>query len=297
MTTASRPDAHDRAAYAPPAEGARCLDCGTALVGHFCHACGARRADERPLTVARFAHELAHEVTSVDSATVSTMRALFLAPGRMTADYLAGHARRYLSPLRVYVLLFGLMMAFSNATGISERIRQQALSQLTARQQTKLDRFASQGRDALGRVRAPRRDVAGEIMTKIFKYSFSPWLRLLDPLAIAGLLAVLYRGRRRSYAEHFVFALHVLAFNAALTVVTMSLHAAVDWKRPLDAAVTPLHWLVIGTYFFVASRVVHSEPRGRTAVKSLAFVAGAQLAMMMVPMLVATVAVVQALLL
>jgi hypothetical protein len=293
MSVALHPAA---SAYAPPAEAARCLDCDTSLVGHFCHECGARRAEERPLTVARFGREAVHEVSSVDSVTVRTLRSLLARPGEMTVHYVAGRARQYLSPLRLYVLLFGLMMAFSNATGISGRVEAHARAQLSATQRSELDRLARKAhRGPRVPAGAPARDIPAEITGKIFHYSFNPWLRLLDPLVIGGVLMVLFRGRRRSYAEHAVFALHLLAFNAALTVVTMSLHDAVDWRKPLDSLVTALHWAALGAYFFAAARVVHGETRARTGLKTLGFVAGAQAAMVIVPGIVAIVATVQAL--
>ena len=289
-----RPVVSEPPPYAPPAAAAAtCANCGVALLGHYCHACGAPRADERPLTVGRFAGELVNEVTSVDSVTVSTLRALVGAPGRLTAEYVAGRTRRYLSPLRLFLMawaLFLLSTSLYTRNGPVDAMRLE--QQFQAKEQSDTALSGLMARSA--RRHATSRDEQNARLIATFgRYAMNPWVRLVDPLTVGLLLALLYRGRRRSYAEHVVFALHLLAFNALLSVVTAYLHWLAGGMGPLNRMVSVLHWATLGVYFFIAARTLHAEARGRTLAKTVGFVAGAQVAMVLVPVAAMVVAIVQ----
>jgi hypothetical protein len=80
-----------------------CENCGAALQGEFCHACG--QSAHNPL------HSLRHAVEDVfesfwhlDGRVFRTLRDLFV-PGRVAINYLAGQRVRYVPPLRLFVIL------------------------------------------------------------------------------------------------------------------------------------------------------------------------------------------------
>lgn len=285
-------------APAPALAAPACANCGMPLTGHFCHECGEPRRDERPLTAARFARQLAHEVTDHDSRTWLTFRTLLTRPGRLTAEYVAGHTRRYLSPLRVFLLAWGAYVFLSSAMGapgyLERRLEREFAERRRGAQGAEFTRMMSK---ASRRQRTTPDTMARDIAARWNEYQSSPWIRLLDPLAVAGLLALLYRGRRRNYAEHAVFALHFLAVSALAGVVTMGMHIAFEARPVLDRGATLVQWLVTGAYFFVAARAVYAESRARTAVKTPVFVMGAQAAMTVAPMLAALAATLQVMLL
>jgi uncharacterized protein DUF3667 len=105
----------------PTTAASRCANCGASIpAGHYCSTCGAPRLDERPFTVRRFAHDIWSEVTSLDSHSVRTFRALLTSPGKLTKDFLDGRTRWYLPPLRVYLLTFGFMI-FARSFTTSDR--------------------------------------------------------------------------------------------------------------------------------------------------------------------------------
>jgi hypothetical protein len=112
----------------------------------------------------------------------------------------------------------------------------------------------------------------------------NPWLHLVDPLTVAVVLAVLYRARRRNYAEHVLFALHLLAANCVLSIVTTALHMELSSSMSSTDAISVAHWLAFATYAYFALRAVHGETPLRTGLKSIVLTAGAQAAMMVVPM-------------
>jgi len=90
----------DPHAHAAPA---RCDNCGTALQGPWCHVCGQH--GHNPLrSVAHAVEEVFESFWHVDGRIVRTLRDLCV-PGRLAANYLAGHRVRYLPPLRLFLIL------------------------------------------------------------------------------------------------------------------------------------------------------------------------------------------------
>lgn len=90
----------DPYAHAAPA---RCENCGTALQGPWCHVCGQH--GHNPLrSVAHAVEEVFESFWHVDGRIVRTLRDLCV-PGRLAANFLAGHRVRYLPPLRLFLIL------------------------------------------------------------------------------------------------------------------------------------------------------------------------------------------------
>jgi hypothetical protein len=262
----------------------RCANCGAPLTGHFCAMCGAPRLDERPLTVRRFLVDLWNEVTTLDSTTARTIFTLFRYPGKLTREYVDGHTRRYIAPLRLYLILFALMIFARVLTHADVTITQQVRAQITAQQ----------AKGPLADIRSKRAHTHREVpdltepMVRAMEVGFSnPWLHLIDPLFVALVLALLFRKLHRNYAEYVVFALHLLAFNWALSIVTTAMHSAWSATQGSIDAVTYLHWLVFGVYSYLAVQCVYPESRFWAGLKALGILVGSQVAMTVVPMLCA----------
>jgi hypothetical protein len=259
-----------------------CANCGAPLAGPFCAQCGAAPLDTRPLTVRRFAGDLWNEVTNVDSVTLRTVKVLFRWPGRLTREYLAGRTRSYLPPLRLYLLAFALMIFARTVTGADRRIASDLHARLVEQDRVNPNLASIRARRARTNREMP--DLVTPLSEAMPVAFSNPWLHLVDPLTVAVVLAVLYRARRRNYAEHVLFALHLLAVNCVLSIVTTTLHLELSSSMSATDAISVLHWLAFGTYAYFALRVVHGESRLRTGLKSIVLTAGAQAAMMVVPM-------------
>lgn len=97
---------HPSTIPAPPSGTATaataCENCGTALQGRFCHACG--QPAEPPTTSARaFVRQAAADITNLDSRILRTLGLLLGRPGRLTREYLEGRRIRYSKPLQLYL--------------------------------------------------------------------------------------------------------------------------------------------------------------------------------------------------
>ncbi len=100
-----------------------CLNCGTALVGSHCHACGQRAHVHR--TLGAFAHDLLHGVLHFEGKTWRTLPLLIWRPGRLTREYIDGRRASYVSPIALFLFVVFLSFAAFNALGSGGTIREQ----------------------------------------------------------------------------------------------------------------------------------------------------------------------------
>lgn len=81
-----------------------CLNCGTPMLGEFCHHCGQPRKGmirHLPGLIADFFDS----VFNLDTRTVRTISPLLAKPGFLSTEYFAGRRTRYVTPLRLYLFL------------------------------------------------------------------------------------------------------------------------------------------------------------------------------------------------
>jgi hypothetical protein len=92
-----------------------CLNCGTALVGDFCHACG--QTAHVHTTLSSIGHDLLHGVFHFDGKIWNTVPMLFTRPGQLTRRYIAGERARFVSPLALFLFSVFLMVATLETIG------------------------------------------------------------------------------------------------------------------------------------------------------------------------------------
>lgn len=95
-----------------------CLNCGTALQGDFCHACGQRAHVHRSLSA--FFHDLLHGVLHFEGKIWNTLPMLAWKPGELTREYVDGKRARYVSPIALFLFCVFLMFAIVSAAGLAE---------------------------------------------------------------------------------------------------------------------------------------------------------------------------------
>ena len=69
--------------------GSPCANCGTALVGPWCHACG-QKGEEFHRSIWRLVAEAFEGLTNFDSRFWNTLPRLIVRPGKLTREYLDG---------------------------------------------------------------------------------------------------------------------------------------------------------------------------------------------------------------
>lgn len=86
-----------------------CLNCGTALIGTHCHACG--QAAHVHKTIGAFFHDLLHGVFHFEGKIWRTLPMLAWKPGQLTREYIDGRRASYVSPIALF--LFSVFLLFA----------------------------------------------------------------------------------------------------------------------------------------------------------------------------------------
>ena len=196
-------------------ESASCPSCGTRFRGLYCHVCGEKRLSEQDRTVGHFLHEAMGTFANLDGTFWRTFRTLILRPGVLTAAYLRGARRPYLGPLKVFLLcnlVYFFVQPWTNYSGYNTTLEAQRGRQLYSHAM-RLDEAvrARLGADTLSAEVYAARYAAYELRFNAKSSTYARTLiLLLVPILALWLKALL---PRRLYADHLVFATHLLAWQ------------------------------------------------------------------------------------
>ena len=216
------------------AEHARtCANCGTSLLGPFCHACGQKGHLHGRLR--HLVEELAEGVAHFDGRFWRTLPLLAFNPGRLSREWRAGRRVRYVAPLHVF--LFAVFLFFLIPTLTGQRLIQLEDIRLAEGAQARaeaeaLDRRLSTdpalspeerrqyeaGRAFIEKRVADREYYLLKIETLIYKLAF-----LLVPISMAILAVLLALKRGFTFYDHGVVSLYGLSMLVlALCVVLLT---------------------------------------------------------------------------
>jgi hypothetical protein len=234
-----------------------CANCSTELVGQYCHACGQQVPTNPELALAPFVRQFAHELLHLDFKTIHSVRALFR-PGFLTREFLDGHRREYLSPLKLYFVAAAIFFFAAPLAGFTlEQIMEQDTSGwfrqlVTARiEQRALDMPLFAERFNL------------RVQT-VYTFALS-----ISIFVAAGVLRALFR--QYALGAHLVFALHYVAFLYLIAIGVGAVARIANVQGGAGSLL--LTYAVIGPYLYVALRRVYGEAPARTIMKLLVLAA------------------------
>jgi hypothetical protein len=92
-----------------------CLNCGTELIGGFCHSCGQHAHVHRTLTA--FFHDFLHGVLHFEGKIWRTLPLLAWKPGELTRRYVNGQRASFISPVALFLFCVFLMFATVSLLG------------------------------------------------------------------------------------------------------------------------------------------------------------------------------------
>jgi hypothetical protein len=225
---------------------AACLNCGHAFGtarGKFCPECG-QETNLRAPTLGEFAQQFGGSVIAAEGALWRTLALLFLKPGELSREYLAGRRRRYVLPLRLYLtisLVALLALRLTHAFEFAAPPETAIVFDKASEPNFELGWAASGPRFGIREgvffcerlpasvcARLQRRlDLDPKNVAREFEQAserfLSHWgsaMFLLVPI-FAAWLKLAYLGRRLRYAEHLVFALHLHAYWFAAVLIAL----------------------------------------------------------------------------
>ena len=259
------------------ARSTTCLNCGHALDGPFCSACGQRAIAAYP-TIAQMVGDAWHELSGYDGRFARTFRTLLTRPGALTVDALEGRRARYNSPVRLYLVAslayFLCASAIPNirtpdaavmpGSGVS--IKMDGSGRLTGLTPENRDQALKQLERAPWWARAVMRPVLTDPVG--FRLRFLRTLpRVLFMLVPVFAAIVALFCRRRPFTQHLIFAVHLHA-AVFITLIVRELSQLIG-SRGLLAVFESASALAIAAYSVMAFRRVYGESWPRVLVKGL----------------------------
>jgi hypothetical protein len=270
---------------------ARCDNCGAAVSGRYCAACGQRL--EPPVhSLWHFAQVATEDLTHADSRLWRTLAALLFRPGYLTREFLAGRRARYLPPVRLYLVISVVFFLWASTT--HDQVKVLRVSEPDSHGPSKavlapLDdqtfgavrpgESAEQHaeRVCLGGVnydgpwreriqpaahRACVRLVLdkGRSLHEVFMHNVPRAMFIFLPL-LAGVMMLMYWRPRHYYVEHLLLFLHNHAFVFLLLLLAGLASALL---KPLAGWISGAVTLYIAWYAYRSMRVVYGQGRALT---------------------------------
>ncbi|MEL6430416.1 MAG: DUF3667 domain-containing protein [Planctomycetota bacterium] len=269
-------------------EGRSCANCGAALVGPWCHACGQRvvRDDERRFGA--LLREFLGRLTSFEAKLPRSVLTLVFRPGRLGVEWIRGSRVRWTTPIGLFLVVNLLYFLNPPVTDFHLPLRDQLKSGgYGAWAQARVEERAPGTRAWVeGSAPVPDGLAAFEDRYDGKSRALSKTLLVLHVPPFALALLLLHRRRRLFYVDHLVHALHFWTFLLLALMAVPALSIAVNrgllgagWIERLDAgeALWKLGLIALLVAYLVALvRRAYDEPWRLALPKAaLAFLAAA----------------------
>ncbi|HEX6928483.1 MAG TPA: DUF3667 domain-containing protein [Gammaproteobacteria bacterium] len=279
-----------------------CPNCGARLYGAWCSACGQKRFVEADRRFGRLLREFLEAATDLDGRFWRSLRALVFEPGRLSRDHIEGRRARWMSPVALFLFVNVVYFVFAQQSDFATpftwevpgRIALQARDPgtVTAAEAARLrsdpgplhsvftatlverrieERNAEMREATHGARGYGYRDYRQAYDAKVPEISKALAVAHVPLLALALLL--MFRLRGHYYTEHFVVALHLVAFYMATILILGEgaelLHRFVpsaEWHN------TALNWTIrtlLAVYCVLALRRAYAVGWGWAATATL----------------------------
>ena len=243
-----------------------CPNCGTELLGDFCHRCGEHKHHEEELGLKHFFLHAVHDLTHFDAKIFVTLRYLFTRPGFLTQEFIAGRRSRYVRPFSLFLVVCAI---FFLADSIRPTSGYDAHQVIALSQDGKVEA-------AIDKVAKAKHLSKEFVIDRIEEtmHRAATGAQVFNALAIAAVLALLFR--TRYFVGHLVFSMHFLSFTFLVTVLAALLDSTPGFMNShgrVSFVVTTLIFLV---YLFIAMRRVYSQGTPATLVKAISIYAVTQ---------------------
>ena len=86
----------------PQRKEKNCLNCGTTVIGKYCHVCGQENIEPKESVWHLISHFFS-DITHFDGKFFTSLKDLVLRPGFLSKEYMKGRRVTYLNPVRMYM--------------------------------------------------------------------------------------------------------------------------------------------------------------------------------------------------
>ena len=237
--------------------GAPCPNCGTALAGPWCQACG-QSSDDFHRSLRKLTAEAIEGVFELDSRLWRTLPDLVLHPARLTRRYLDGHRVAQIPPFRLFLIVVVLVFLAAglgpprkpivNLGGGAKPDGKPALNLADepASKDSGLHLNLESSSNPRDQWLVKRLNAAAKNPVQ-FESVLTEWAQRLAVLALpmsAALLGLMFFWRRGVYMfDHLIFSMHSLSFQGLLVALVMAGSQLGGWFGWLLLA-APVHLFV-----------------------------------------------------
>lgn len=226
------------------AQNNHCATCNEPLAGKYCHHCGEKKHLRHELALSHYSREIIYQITHIDAKIFKTLLLLVIQPGRLTVEYLLGRKKKYIRPIRLYLILsmlyFFSFSFFDKAALLDIRLLLKfdfsglLLPALNAKQQ-----LAVLSDDLF--YRAINQQLNNKISLLLFPAIFF----------YAAVFKVLFITKSRYYVEHLIFCLHLMSFSFLRDMLLLPLFLI---NKPAGFTLALISTVI---YLFLAMRRVY----------------------------------------
>jgi|SRR3954469_16756600 hypothetical protein len=238
-----------------------CANCGSTLVGRYCHHCGQERVAD-PLSLKTLAGDLVSNVVDIEHSKMwRSLRVLVARPGLLTNEYLAGRRRHWITPLKLYLSIFAL--SFFLYSAFKSVAIYDLSTLLTIEKAGVLTRAVSK--------LAEKRHLAQDTFIALVNakwHAYMSFAQFIYPLVFAVVLKVFYF--RHRFVEQLVFSMHYQALATLLTILAWPLYrlTGVALTHVSSVLAVGLTLLMI-VYLILAIRAVYRQSWGISIAKGV----------------------------
>jgi hypothetical protein len=269
----NRFSAERRILEGPAATAMLCANCGHALGGRYCSACG-QDSHSNVMSLTELIGDFAGDILSLDSRFLRSVRPLLWRPGFLTNEYLDGRRSRYIPPLRLYlfisvVFFFLLSIALVGTTWFD--FDSAAASAPGGQLHFRIDKPELANKPPWVRRLAEQAMAYNERPQAFFSAAISrlPTAMFILLPVFALFLKILYVRRRRYYVEHLIFSFHyhAVVFLAAILYLASYGLAEHFGLTSITNNLAGFLWLYLTIYLIVAMRNVYRQGWFKTLTK------------------------------
>lgn len=234
-----------------------CLNCGTLLQGKYCHQCGQKVIEPGERTVRHFFKQFLGSAFFLENNFLKNITALMVRPGLLTAEFIEGKRKRWMSPLSIFLLINLFYFWFSPLSDLNLRLSEQLM-------QPHHDRLAHYFVDAKIKLENITIDQLEDEYNKKSS-SLANTLIIIHIPIFAAFMALLFIRKKFFYTDHFIYALHFFSFVLMLGLIQSGLFHLFNWLHILNRT----FWLSLSliVLFFImiyafqsVKRVYHQKP-------------------------------------
>jgi hypothetical protein len=177
-----------------------CKNCGREFSGNYCNNCGEKIYRDHDKKISHVLDEAFHFITHLDGKFLKTFKLYFSKPGLVSKEYCEGRRKKYFKPVSLFLigvviyLLFpmlqGLNISFTNHLNNNGFLGIHYTKQLAAQKMKSRNMPEAELRNKF--------DHTSPKVAKVLMLALLP--------LTAGVLALIFLGRRRYFFDHFILA-------------------------------------------------------------------------------------------